>query len=100
MKRGIQYDFETGDIIIQSNGTFRKAYIDSQLCALIAVSEVCRLTKPEVGAQLSGRMQNRRNIDVARDISEAERQVERDGGTEVSIYLQNENLQFIATYDS
>ena len=94
---GLFYDFELNDIVIKDDGTFATAEIDSQNCALISLSEVCRLTKPEVGVRLGARIINRREEDVLNVVAEAKRAVEADGGTDVFISVKGD-LQFEAKY--
>lgn len=97
---GLYFDFETNDISVTAAGRFRTAQIDSQNCALISLSEICRLTFPEVGAQLGTKLQNRRLVNVSSDIAAARRQVEADGGTNVIIQItDNDNINFEATYE-
>jgi len=43
---GLKFDFDVGDIVIDTDGSFVKANIDSQCAALIALSQICRLTVP------------------------------------------------------
>jgi len=98
---GLKFDFDTGDLLLGSDGTFVKANIDSQCAALIAVSQVCRLTKPEIGAQIGTRIVNRPVGVVQSILAEARRMVEQDGGADVKIALdENNNLLISATYDS
>lgn len=97
---GLRFDFEDNDLTLNAKGSFVASNIDSQNCALIAVSEVCRLTRPAVGERLGMKLVNRRNRNVSVDIARAVRAVEADGGRNVSITLNREQqLQFIATYD-
>ena len=63
--RGIVYDFNVGDVVISESGPFVKGTIDNQNVALIAVSQVCRITKPEIGAQIGARIVNRRTSEIA-----------------------------------
>lgn len=96
---GIYYDFIDGDIHFDSNGAIEKAVIDNQNCALIACSEVCRLTKPELGAVLGARILNRHPVDATARLAEARRMVEDDGGKKVTITLtDSKNVEFHADY--
>ena len=97
---GLYFDFEKRDLVIKADGSFKTERIDSQNCALIACSQVCRLTAPHVGEQLPVKLYNRRMRNAKRDISSAIRAVERDGGKNVRIWIdENGNLQFVAKYD-
>lgn len=84
---GLLYSWDDGDIVLRENGTFRTADIDSQTCALIGLSQICRITVPELGAQLGAKLQNRKLNRVRRDVSAAIRMVENDGGRDVVIEL-------------
>ncbi len=96
---GFVFNFENNDFDVDTSGTIITNSIDSQNCALIAVSELCRLTAPEVGARLAARLINRRARSARKDIAEAERMVERDGAKRVRIYLNTDGtLQFTADY--
>ena len=95
---GLRLDFEERDLIM--NGGFATTVIDSQNCALIALSQVCRITKPHVGEQIASKLQNRKRRAVSAVIAAAVRAVEKDGGKNVSITIDdNEQIQFKATYD-
>lgn len=97
---GLRFDFENNDIGFNGTGQFIAATIDSQTCALIAVSQVCRITIPELGAELPRRIINRKTIHVGDVIADAVRMVEADGGTNVSITLaEGEDVNFMATYE-
>lgn len=97
---GLRYDFENGDIMIGANGSFVSTVIDGQNAALIALSQVCRLTKPEVGAQVGARVINVPPNRVASILAEAERMIQSDGGTNVVVQLTDAgDLYFKATYD-
>lgn len=98
MKTGIAFDFENNDIIIRADGTILKTEISSQICALISLSQITRLTKPEVGAQVGSRLINNKESDAPRILTEAQRMVVRDGGTNVSVDIIDGKLQFIAEY--
>ncbi len=80
---GMMYDFEAADIRFDDFGAIEKAVIDNQNCALIATSEVCRITRPEVGAYLFARVINRQAKDVKQLVADARRMVEADGGKQV-----------------
>ena len=96
---GFYFDFLTGDIAIDETGAIGTATIDSQNCALISLSQVCRLTKPEVGAQIGARIINRKRQHTSAVLAEARRMVEADGGKNVSVQADNTGrLQFKATY--
>jgi len=98
---GLLYDFEQRDIVMTNDGSrFVEADIDSQNCALIAMSQVCRLTAPHVGASLVSRLINRKRRSVQADIAEAERMVKADGGKNVQIILTDTGqIQFKADYE-
>lgn len=98
---GLRFDFESNDIIIGSNGSFETSNIDGQNCALIALSQICIITKPEVGEQLASKLQNRKTRSVSADVSAAIRAVEADGGRNVIIEVDDdEQLFFDANYDN
>lgn len=99
--KGLKWNPETRDLVITSEGTFSETIIDSQNCMLIAMSQVCRITRPEIGTSLGAKIINRPPSHVGADIAEAIRAVETDGGTDVQIYFNDEgNLEFKARYDS
>lgn len=99
MIKGLRFDFEHNDIVLKSNGQFADTYIDSQCCALVSLSQICRLTKPEVGAQLATRLYNRRTVSTASAVASAKRMVEKDGGRNVYISVdENSDLKFEADY--
>jgi len=95
---GIYFNFSTNDIEIRDDGTFKKAEIGSQNCTLIAMSQICRLTKPEVGEQLGTKLILAKNVNSS--ISAAKRAVEQDGGKDVEITFNEGNLSFKARYES
>lgn len=98
---GLKFDFDSGDITINASGSFQTATIDNQNVALIALSQVCRLTKPEVGAQIGARIINRRAVNVVAVLAEAKRMAENDGATNVTIEItNNDNITFLGTYDN
>lgn len=97
--KGIVYDFNVGDVVISKDGPFVKGTIDNQNVALIAVSQVCRITKPEIGAQIGARIINRRAGEVAGVLADAKKQAQKDGATDVSIELIDEQLLFTGRYE-
>lgn len=97
--KGIVYDFNVGDVVISEDGPFVKSTIDNQNVALIAVSQVCRITKPEIGAQIGARIINRRAGEVAGVLADAKKQAQKDGATDVSIELIDEQLLFTGRYE-
>lgn len=98
--RGLRFDFENSDLYLLPDGTFAESVIDSQNCALIAISQVCRITKPEVGTQLTAKLINRKTVNTASALAEARRAVEKDGGTNVLISVDSKDkLNFEATYE-
>lgn len=100
MIRGLRFDFENNDIVLKANGSFSDTYTDSQCCALISLSQVCRLLKPEIGAQLATRLYNRRAVSSASAIAMAKRMVESDGAKNVYIAVDsNSELKFEAEYE-
>lgn len=94
------FNFDDNDIVIGSNGSFVVTDTSNQNVALIAMSQVCRVTYPEVGAQLGSRIVNQRSSAVSAVISEAVRAAESDGASNVSITLSGNDIQFKGTYDS
>lgn len=98
---GLKYDFDQNDLVIGANGSFISATTDNQNVALIAVSQVCRLTKPEVGAQIIAQLVNRKPVSVSSVLSEAKRQAQNDGAYDVVVALTNDDeLKFTGTYDN
>ena len=94
------FNFDDDDIAIGSSGSFVVADTGNQTVALIAMSQVCRVTSPEVGVQLGSRILNQRSSAVNAVISEAVRAAETDGATDVAITLSGNDIQFKGTYDS
>ncbi len=97
--RGIVYDFNVGDVVISESGPFVKGTIDNQNVALIAVSQVCRITKPEIGAQIGARIVNRRTSEIAGVLADAKKQAQNDGATNVVIEMTDEQLLFTGRYE-
>lgn len=99
--RGLFFNFEDNDIVLQDDGSFETSDIGSQNCAFIATSQVCRLTAPQIGEQLAAKIINGNAVNVNRSISKAVTAVKKDGGTDVSIILnEHGQLSFKATYES
>lgn len=96
---GLRYDFDIGDITIGSDGSFTTAVTDNQNIALISLSQICRLTYPEVGAQIGPRILNRQARNVQGVLDEARRMAEADGAKNVSITIKDEELRFNGSYD-
>lgn len=97
---GIKFDFEKGDITIDSTGSFSIAEIDNQNVALIALSQVCRLTFPEVGAQIGSRLINTPVSGVSAILADAKRQAEADGAKDVKVsFTQDNKLIFVGKYE-
>lgn len=95
---GIVYDFDDGDVVIR-NGSFLTDTIDNQNVALIAVSQVCRLLEPQIGAQITARVTNRKTVSVPAVLADAVQQAKKDGARNVSIELdENNQLLFRGTY--
>lgn len=94
------FNFDDNDIVIGSSGSFVVSDTGNQNVALIAMSQVCRVTYPEVGVQLGSRILNQRSSAVSAVISEAIRAAESDGASNVSITLSGNDVQFKGTYDS
>lgn len=82
-----------------NSGPFTKGIIDNQNVALIAVSQVCRLTKPELGAQVGARIINRRTNEIASVLADAKKQAQNDGATNVVIEMTDEQLLFTGRYE-
>lgn len=98
---GLFFDFEHNDIVLKDDGSFATADIGSQNCALVATSQICRLTTPEVGEQLAVKILNRKGVNIERDITRAISAVKKDGGKDVLIRLDDDGkLSFKASYDS
>jgi hypothetical protein len=98
---GLYFDFENNDIVLNAAGSFVTADIGSQNCALISTSQICRLTKPEIGEQLAVKLLLRKGTGSKTDIARSVAAVQKDGGTDVSILLDSlGQLSFKATYVS
>lgn len=98
---GIKFDFEKGDIAVGDAGSFITAEIDNQNIALIAISQVCRLTFPEVGAQIGPRLTNTPASGVSAILADATRQAEADGAKDVRISITQDNkLIFVGKYEN
>lgn len=96
---GLRFDFEEHDLILSPTGSFVATEVSSQTCALIANSEICRITAADVGESLPLKLANRRHINVKREIASAVRAVERDGAKRVDITIDNTNkLHYYAEY--
>lgn len=96
---GIYFSFDESDIRINSRGRFETAQVDSQTCALISLSQVCRLSVPELGVQLGTLIENRKEESVKGLLARARRQVLSDGAlTAVVAFDADSNLHFEATY--
>lgn len=99
--RGFKFDFNTSDLIIGTDGQFPVASIDNQNVALIAVSQVCVVTKPEIGAQIGARLMNRPINLVGSVLADAKRQAESDGAKNVVIkFTKNGQLIFTGAYEN
>ena len=97
--RGLKFDFDIGDISIV-DGEFETAVIDNQNIALIAISQVCRLTRPEVGAQLPARIANCKPYVINEVIRDARQQAKKDGATDVVVSISDRGvLTFSGTYE-
>lgn len=97
---GLKFDFEKGDITINSSGTFDTATIDNQNVALIALSQVCRLTFPEIGAQIGSRLINAPTSSASTVLADARHQAESDGAKDVKIQFTPDNkLIFVGNYE-
>lgn len=97
---GLRFDFATNDLIIES-GSFATANIDNQTVALISISQICRLTRPELGAQLPSKLINRKVPSVSSILLDAVTMAENDGATNVSVrFIDSDNLQFLGTYEN
>lgn len=95
---GIVYDFDDGDVVIR-DGSFLTNTIDNQNVALIAVSQVCRLLEPQIGAQITARITNRKTVSVPAVLADAVQQAKKDGARNVSIEIDESNqLLFRGTY--
>lgn len=97
---GLKFDFEKGDIVINASGTFETVPSDNQNVALIATSQVCRITRPEFGAQIGSRIVNQKYAGVSSVLADAKRQAEADGAKNVSIrFTEEQQLIFVGTYE-
>ena len=98
---GLYYSFDRYDIEIGSNGSFVTANTDNQNVALISMSQVCRLTRPELGAEIPARIINVRRSSADAVFSDAMQQARSDGATDAFVgFDQNDNLIFRGNYDS
>lgn len=97
---GLVFDFEKGDIVIDASGSFATAGIDNQNIALIALSQVCRLTFPEIGAQIGPRLMNIPKSRAGAILADAKHQAEADGAKNVKIQFTNtDQLIFVGEYE-
>ncbi len=97
---GLKFDFNTNDVELDPSGQFLTATIDNQNVALIAISQVCRLTAPQVGAQIASRLINRPAGGVASILEDARSQAKKDGAKNVKIGFTNEGkLTFSGRYE-
>lgn len=98
---GLKFDFDIGDIVIDvDKGRFVTANIDNQNVALISLSQICRLTRPELGAQIGARLLNRKPVSVSAVLVDAERQAKADGATNVFVGFSDSNaLTFRGKYE-
>lgn len=95
---GLKYDFDVGDITLSQTGQFDTAQTDNQCVALIAVSQVCRLTYPYYGAQIGARLMN---VPYSRSqpiLSEAKTMAQKDGAVAVDISIKDSILTFSGYY--
>ena len=96
---GLKFDFDIGDIVIDQE-RFVTANIDNQNVALISLSQICRLTRPELGAQIGARLLNRKPVSVSAVLVDAERQAKADGATNVFVGFSDSNsLTFRGKYE-
>lgn len=96
---GIYFSFENADIQLTSKGTFDTAQVDSQTCALISLSQVCRLSVPELGVQLGALIENRKRKSVNGLLAKARRQVLADGALSAIVeFNESGDLHFEAVY--
>lgn len=97
---GIVYDFDDEDVVIR-DGSFLTDTVDNQNVALIAISQVCRLLEPQIGAQTTARITNRRTVEIPAVLADAVRQAKEDGARNVSVELDDNNqLLFRGVYES
>lgn len=98
---GLKYDFTENDITISSDGSFTTAVTDNQNVALIALSQVCRLTVPELGAQVGARLINIRRSQAPSVLFDAVRMAESDGAKNVRVEFVTDNqLIFEGSYEN
>lgn len=97
---GLKFDFSTNDLILNEQGSFDTATIDNQNVAIISISQVCVLTKPELGAQIGPRMVNRPQSSLPSILADAKRNAESDGAKDVTIrFTKDKQLIFTGTYE-
>lgn len=98
---GLKYDFTENDITIGSDGSFITAVTDNQNVALIALSQVCRLTVPELGAQVGARLINIRRSQASSVLFDAVRMAESDGAKNVRVeFVADNQLIFEGSYEN
>lgn len=98
---GLKFDFEQNDITIGADGSFVTAQTDQQNIALIALSQVCQLTNPRLGAQIGSKLINRPASSASSLLGAAQRMAEDDGATDVAITLTSDGkLYFNGKYES
>ena len=99
--KGFKFNFETGDIVVSPQGVLETAQIDCQNIVLIGLSQVCRLTRPEFGAQIGSKIVERHSSDISSLLATVKKQAENDGATNVVLQLTSDNkLIFTGVYDS
>lgn len=95
---GIKFNFDKEDIDI-IDGKFATANVDNQNVALITLSQICRLTYPEVGVQAASRMLNAKPATVDSILIEARKQAQKDGAKNVVIgFTEAGDLIFTGNY--
>ena len=99
--KGLKFDFAENDLVInEDSGEFETAQIDSQNIALIAISQICRVGDPRLGAQIGSRIINQPISRASVALGEAQRMAERDGATDVNIQLTADGkLYFNGAYE-
>lgn len=99
--KGLKFDFAENDLVInEDSGEFETAQIDSQNIALIAISQICRVGDPRLGAQIGSRIINQPISRASVALGEAQRMAERDGATGVNIQLTADGkLYFNGAYE-
>lgn len=96
---GLKYDFDIGDLVVSSTGSFAAAVTDNQNVALIAVSQICRLTVPSLGAAIGRRLMNRSVKSAQPVLTPASKMAQKDGAKNAKVTIVDQHLEFSGEYE-